>query len=117
MIKTNPFFVSVLIFSAVSFLFYGWGCLYSARIRLEFDRYRLANLRPLVGCLQLAGSAGLVGGLWFAVLGAGAAAGLAVLMLMGFVVRLRLKDTAIQMSPALIYLLLNAYLAVAFLQA
>jgi uncharacterized membrane protein YphA (DoxX/SURF4 family) len=117
MINTNPFFLSGVLFSAMSFLFYGWGCIFSARIGLEFVRYQLDGFRRLVGGLQLAGSAGLIGGLWVAPLGAAAAIGLAILMAMGLAVRLRLKDTPLQMSPALMYLLLNGCLAVAYVQA
>lgn len=106
-----------LLFSSLSFIFYGWSCLRSARIELEFRRYRLERYRKLVGSLQLIGSIGLIGGLWLPPLGTAAALGLGVLMVMGLMVRLRLHDTVVQMLPAALYLFLNAYLAFYYLKA
>lgn len=79
----------------------------------EFERYHLAAWRTAVGSLQLIASVGLLIGLNQPLIGRAAAAGLAAMMLTGILVRIKIKDTAIQMIPALFYLLLNAYLCVA----
>jgi len=115
MIEASPLLLLCVLISSMSFVFYGWGCITSARIKLEFRRYRLERYRRLVGLLQLTGSAGLIAGLWIAPLGAAAALGLVLLMAMGLVVRKRLRDAVIQMVPAGGYLILNAYLGYAFL--
>lgn len=79
-------------------------------MKREFQRYRLGAWRPLIGTLQLAAAAGLLAGLSQPWVGRTAAAGLAVMMLAGVCVRIKIKDTVLQMAPALFYLLLNAYL-------
>lgn len=115
MIETDPIFLISLIITSVSFIFYGLSCLFSNRIVAEFERYKLQRFRHLVGSLQIAGSLGLVGGLWFPELGTAAAIGLGVLMAMGLMVRHRLNDTMIQMLPAAAYLVLNSYLTIEFI--
>lgn len=117
MIESSPLFLLCLLFSSLSFIVYGWSCLRSVRIELEFRRYRLERYRKLVGSLQLIGSIGLIGGLWLPPLGTAAALGLGALMAMGLMVRLRLRDTVIQMLPAALYLILNAYLAFYYFKA
>ncbi len=96
--------------SAISFLVFGSSCFFSAYMRREFARYGLARQRPLVGALQLAGATGLLVGLEFSWIGKIAAGGLAVLMLLGVGVRIKIRDTLPQIVPAFFYLLLNAYL-------
>jgi len=77
----------------------------------EYQRYGLAKFRNLVGTLQVLGGVGLLVGfreLWIGQLASG---GLAVLMLLGVGVRIKIKDTALQTLPAFAYMLLNAYLS------
>jgi hypothetical protein len=105
------FDVPLIIFSALSFVGYGVTCIGSAYMKREFARYRLARQRVLVGALQLAAALGLLAGLSLPWLGQAAAAGLALMMLVGVVVRCRIKDSLVQMSPALLYMFLNAYLS------
>lgn len=79
----------------------------------EFNRYGLVRFRTLVGALQLSGAAGLLAGLHTPWVGQLASAGLALLMLLGVGVRIKIRDTALQTLPAFAYMLLNAYLALA----
>lgn len=83
-------------------------------MRQEFLRYGLGTQRVWVGLLQWAAGMGLLGGLlgvpW---LGQSAAGGLALMMLVAVGVRIRIEDSAWQTLPALLYLVLNAYLALA----
>jgi len=44
--------------SAAAFLFYGLACLVSPKLVAEFERYRLARFRALVGSLEVAGALG-----------------------------------------------------------
>ncbi len=81
----------------------------------EFKRYHLGAWRQVVGTLQLLASVGLLVGLSEPWMGRAAAAGLAIMMLAGVGVRVKIKDSLLQTIPALFYLALNAYLcAVAF---
>ena len=106
-------FKGLALFSALSFLFFGFACLFDSRMRLEFVRYGLDHWRRTTGFLQILGGLGLLIGIFISYgLAFVSATGLAVLMTMGFAVRLRIKDTLIQTLPSLCYALLNAYLAV-----
>ena len=104
---------TLIFFSALSFLGYGLGCFYSAYLQQEFRRYQLVAQCRLVGILQCLAALGLIAGCWLPWLGQAAAAGLALMMLVALAVRIRIKDSLLQMLPALGYLALNAYLCVA----
>ncbi|MDP2324388.1 MAG: DoxX family protein [Gammaproteobacteria bacterium] len=103
----------LILFSALSFLSYGSACFLSTYLKREFDRYRLGSQRALVGILQLGAAIGLVAGLNQPWMGRVAAGGLALMMLVAVGVRIRIKDTLLQTTPALLYLALNAYLCLA----
>lgn len=106
-------FTNLLIsFSGISFLIFGFSCLFSDFMRFEFKRYRLQNFRIFVGILQLLGAFGLFYGFFsknWAVL---ASLGLALLMTFGFMVRLKIKDSFILAFPSLFYAVLNFLLFV-----
>ena len=102
--------VALILFSALSFLAYGLACFFSSDLRREFNRYRFPSQRALVGALQVAAAIGLVAGLHQPWLGRAASGGLALMMLVAVGVRIRIKDTLVQTTPALFYLALNAYL-------
>ncbi len=78
----------------------------------EYVRYGVSRFRPLVGILQIAGGLGLLAGFAAPLVGQLAAAGLALLMFLGALLRRRIKDSLAQTLPAVFYLALNAYLAV-----
>lgn len=101
---------ALIVFSSISFFVYGLSCFVSTYIKCEFERYGVGPQRALVGGLQLAAATGLLAGLSQAWMGQMAAGGLALMMLVAVGVRIRIQDSLIQTLPALIYLLLNAYL-------
>lgn len=105
--------VALIFFSAISFLGYGLGCFVSDYLKREFDRYGFASLRALIGGLQLCAAAGLLSGLSQPWMGRAAAGGLALMMLVGVVVRIKIKDTFLQTIPALFYLVMNTYICLA----
>ena len=82
-------------------------------MKREFLRYGLGSRRVWVGLLQWGAGMGLLAGMRVPWLGQMAAGGLALMMLVAVGVRIHIKDGAWQTMPALLYLLLNAYLAVA----
>ena len=109
-------FLALNLFSAMSFLLYGTSCLLSLRMRGEFIRYGVSRYRVLVGWLQVVGGIGLIAGFWMSGVGALAALGLSILMLLGVGVRIQIKDSVLQTLPAACYLLINAYLLMMFYQ-
>ena len=75
-------------------------------------RYGLVKQRPFIGSLQILGATGLILGYLFSpVLGIISAAGLAILMILGIIVRIKIKDSLLQSMPALGYALINSFVA------
>jgi hypothetical protein len=95
--------------SAAAFLGYGIACLVSQRMDAEFKRYGLARFRRLVGSLECLGALGLVAGHFSHAVLVLAAAGLTVLMLLAIVTRIRIGDSLAQALPAIVLLILNAF--------
>ena len=99
-------------FSSWAFIYFGINCFYSKFIIAEFSRYDLPKFRKLTGYLQLLGALGLIIGLYFTpILLLLASIGLCLLMLSGFLVRLKIKDNFIQSSPSFIFAVLNLFIA------
>ena len=71
--------------------------------------------RKFVGVMEVLGGAGVMLGLIVAPLGALAASGLALLMFLGLIVRIRVHDAVRLMVPAALLGAANAILAVLFL--
>lgn len=103
---------ALILFSALSFLAYGVTCIGSAHMKREFQRYGLARQRVWVGSLQLLAALGQLVGLSLPWIGLSASIGLAAMMLVGVLVRLRIKDRLVMIFPAFFYMILNAYLSV-----
>ena len=103
-------------FSGFSLLFFGVASLFTSQMKSEFKRYGLENSRTLVGGMQLLGALGLLLGYFYSpFIQTLAASGLTILMLLGFLVRLRIRDSFIQSAPSLIYAVLNAVLCILLL--
>lgn len=99
--------------SGVAFAAYGLHCLLSNSMKLEFTRYGLGRWRVLTGWLQVAGSLGLLLAFVFPPLLLPSAAGLALLMVCGVIVRMVIRDPLSAAMPALTLLILNMAIAVA----
>jgi len=100
--------------SSASFALYGLSCLLSRRTVTEFERFRLARRRRIIGTLQIAASLGLVAGAADARLRpllTLSAAGLAAMMFVAVLVRLRIRDPWATALPAFGFLCLNLYIA------
>jgi hypothetical protein len=79
-------------------------------MRNEFERYGLREWRALTGWIEITGATGLLAGLAYPLIGALAAGGLTLLMFLGLIVRLKIKDSFWRAIPALVYALINLYL-------
>ena len=104
---------ALVLFSSLSFFAYGATALFSTKMRQEFERYQMGGQRVLIALLQWCAAAGLILGLYIPWLGQAAAAGLALMMAVALVVRIRIHDKPYLMLPAAGYLALNAYLCFA----
>ncbi len=101
--------------SGLSFLYYGFRVLFRSELRGEFERYGIPAARQFVGIMEVLGGTAVVLGLAVAPLGAFGAAGLAVLMVLGLIVRISIHDAPRLMVPAASLGALNALLVVLFL--
>ncbi|KRP37411.1 MAG: hypothetical protein ABS34_02860 [Opitutaceae bacterium BACL24 MAG-120322-bin51] len=109
-------FTFFCLLTIVSFFCYGASCVFSAHMVVEFQRYGLAPFRLLTGYLQILGATGLLLGLLASpAIGLIASIGLSVQMLLGFCVRIRIRDNIGQCLPSFIYMWINAGLALEFL--
>ena len=100
-----------MLFCAISFYLYGWSCLKTRYMIVEFKRYRLSQFRVLTGQLQLLGATGLIVGLLIPAVGGLAAAGLSLQMACGLGVRIRIKDSWFRCLPAIIYMIVCGWIA------
>ena len=98
--------------SAAAFLVYGILGLTTQSVVNDFERFGLKNLRLLTGALEILGALGLLVGLrWTPALWIGSG-GLALLMLIAFSVRIRMKDSLTQSLPSFGLACLNLYILV-----
>lgn len=79
-------------------------------MKSEFKRFGLEKLGALTAVLELLGAFGLLVGLRLHPLLLVSAGGLAILMLLGVAVRIKMKDSLLISLPATFYMLLNAYI-------
>ncbi len=102
--------VALTWFSGIAFLLYGLLCLASLSMVEDFQRFGLEPLRLPIGFLEVLGGAGLLIGLrWPPVLWI-ASAGLTLLMLIAFAVRLYMRDSVAASLPSLLFVGVNAYI-------
>ena len=99
-----------LAMSSASFAFYGMSCLVSKQMVPEFERYRLGKFRTITGVLQVAASVGLIAGYFYRPLLLVSAGGLATMMFLAVLVRLRIRDPLYMAIPALVLGGINVFL-------
>lgn len=79
-------------------------------MKSEFKRFGLEKFGPITVVLELLGGLGLLVGLKFHLILALSSGGLALLMLLGVSVRIKVKDTLLVTFPAILFMLVNAYI-------
>lgn len=104
------FLNALIVFISVSFFIYGYACLSKEHLKTEFKRYGLGRFRVLVGCLEILGALGLLLGLRWGVILMLSSAGLSLLMLLGFIVRLKIRDGFWLSLPSFFYMALCFYI-------
>jgi hypothetical protein len=105
-------YVAATLMSAGLVLFYGFLCLFFGGMKVEFERFGLSRFRRLTGVLEVLGGVGLLVGLAAPEVMVVAAGGLTLLMVLGVITRIRVRDSLLESLPAWIVLLINAYIAV-----
>jgi hypothetical protein len=81
----------------------------------DFKRFGLEKFSTLTGILEICGGAGLLIGLFYLPILWISSGGLAMLMLLGVIFRLRSGDRLLSSFPAIFFLILNGYLFLFFL--
>jgi len=104
------FFNMLILFSAISFLIYGIAYFVSTNMKNEFKRFGLEKFGIVTAVLELTGAFGLFIGLQNYTILIFASGGLALLMLLGVGVRIKMKDSLLVSLPAFFYFLLNSYI-------
>ena len=102
-------------FSGLSFLIFGYLCFFSSYFKNEFIRYGIPNFRKITGFFQSLGGLSLIIGVFIDQLAVIASLGLTILMILGVIVRLRIKDGLLKTMPAIFYAFLNALIFYLFL--
>lgn len=103
----------LIIISGLVFLFYGVVCCFSLKMHNEFKRFGLPKFAIFIGVLEILGGLGLLVGLKIPVILLLSSGGLALLMLLGVSVRIKIKDSILLSTPAFVLMLLNLYIFVA----
>ena len=99
-----------ILLSSLSFFLYGISYFTSPHMKKEFKRFGLEKLGLLVIVFEILGAIGLIVGLKFNLILISSSISLAILMLVGIIVRIKLKDSIIVTLPALFYMGLNTYI-------
>lgn len=103
----NLLMVLILI-SSLSFIGYGIAYFKSPEMKSEFKRFGFEQLGTFTAILELLGAVGLLVGLKMPLILLISAGGLAILMFLGIVIRIKVKDSLWKSLPALFFFLLNA---------
>ncbi len=98
----------LILISGLSFLTYGIAYFTSPQMKNEFVRFGLGKFGQLTAVLEIMGAVGLMAGILINSILLISSAGLAILMILGVLVRLKVKDGLFVTFPALFYLGLNA---------
>ena len=107
-----PFFKGATLLSGIAFLIYGVLCVSGHSLINDFHRFGIDWLRIPTGYLEILGGLGLLIGLrWLPVLRL-SAAGLCLMMLIGFGFRLKFRDSVAESVPSFGFMLLNLYILI-----
>lgn len=97
-----------IFFSSLSFLGYSISYFTSSHMKSEFERFNLKKFGLAVILFEGLGAIGLLVGMYFNPILLLSSGGLALLMLLGVVTRLKIKDSLRVTLPAFFYMILNA---------
>ena len=96
--------------SSLSFLTYAFSYFNAPHMKNEFKRFGLEQMGLTTVVLEIIGAVGLLVGLKFYFILMISSLGLALLMFVGLIVRIKLRDSIWISLPAFFYMALNAYI-------
>ena len=96
--------------SSFSFFAYAFSYFRTPHMKNEFKRFSIEKIGLTTVLLEIIGALGLLVGLKFYFFLMISSLGLALLMLAGIIVRIKLKDSIWISLPAFFYLVLNTYI-------
>tara|TARA_B100001093_G_scaffold139456_1_gene132027 strand:- start:491 stop:748 length:258 start_codon:yes stop_codon:yes gene_type:complete len=79
-------------------------------MKLEFKRFELEKFSSMVIGFQFLGASGLLAGFYYKPILIISSLGLTLLMLLGVMVRIRMRDSLLVSFPAFFYMCLNGYI-------
>lgn len=97
----------VILFSATSFIIYGYSSFISRRMKKEYARWGYNDQRKTVGFLQLFAGFGLLLGLKLNILLIVTSFCIILMMMMAIFIRIKIKDTIVDTLPAITFLFLS----------
>lgn len=102
--------IITILISSLSFIAYGMAYFTSLHMKSEFRRFGIEHLGLLIVILELSGAIGLIVGFKLTPIRLISSGGLAILMFLGVLVRLKFRDSFIETLPALFYMVINLYI-------
>ncbi len=99
-----------ILISSLSFFAYAYSYFNAPHMKNEFKRFGLEKIGLVTVILEITGAVGLLVGLKFSPILLISSLGLALLMLSGLVVRIKLKDGIWASLPAFFFMILNGYI-------
>jgi len=76
----------------------------------EFERFNLKHLGLFIIILEILGALGLLVGLFVNLILLISSGGLSLLMFLGFLTRIKIKDNFLSSLPAIFFMFLNGYI-------
>ena len=98
----------LILFSAVSFIFYALRSFFSSAMFMEYKRWGLSELRVVISYLQIFGSIGLIAGVFINNLLIIFSFFFVIMMIVALYFRFKVKDGFVASVPAIIYMIVNA---------
>ena len=96
----------IILFTSISFIIYGLSSFQSRRMAKEYKRWGFDRSRSIIGFFQLIGGLGLLVGFKYQSILLASSIGIAVMMFFAIIVRIKIRDSLIEILPALTYLFL-----------
>jgi len=100
----------LILISSLSFMGYGIAYFKLPQMKNEFKRFGLEKVGALTAALELIGAVGLLIGLKMQIILLISSGGLTILMFLGVVIRIKVKDSIWITLPALFFMILNSYI-------
>jgi len=99
-----------ILISSLSFFAYAFSYFKAPHMKDEFQRFGLEKIGLTITLLEIIGALGLLVGLKIYFVLIISSFGLALLMLAGIIIRIKVKDGIWITLPAFFYMVLNAYI-------